>query len=248
MASSSTSLANGSKLTLQSTAHSVDSSISLLLHNSIQNSWSGRVLLVALEFSGDGRFSIPLVIALWLSSLISSPDHRAAFLGCFIALLLDLAVVGSIKGIVRRPRPSYNRGMHLVVSVDKWSFPSGHASRAFLIAALAPSLLNLPPSLDPFALPPISDPMRATVYALWAVWMWSAMTALSRVFLGRHYLADIIVGSCLGVLEAHVARRFLSPPVATSEAIRGLALSCLSLQWQHCSVPRWQAVAQQAFS
>ena len=41
------------------------------------------------------------------------------------------------QAIFRRPRPKYNAADGLHVLSDKWSFPSGHASRAFLIFALA---------------------------------------------------------------------------------------------------------------
>lgn len=34
------------------------------------------------------------------------------------------------------------------------------------------------------------------------LFLWSAATAASRVLLGRHFVLDVIAGSCLGVVEA----------------------------------------------
>jgi len=40
-------------------------------------------------------------------------------------------LVGSLKALVRRPRPLYNQSgdFVLVVAVDQYSFPSGHTAR-----------------------------------------------------------------------------------------------------------------------
>ena len=67
------------------------------------------------------------------STTISS---RVCPLGLVAGLVLDLAFVGLAKLIFRRPRPAYNAAdMYVAVAVDHWSFPSGHSSRAFLVAA-----------------------------------------------------------------------------------------------------------------
>ena len=55
--------------------------------------------------------------------------HGAANLA--LGLVLDIALVGAIKGMARRARPVYNHAgdFVVVVAVDQYSFPSGHASR-----------------------------------------------------------------------------------------------------------------------
>ncbi len=55
--------------------------------------------------------------------------HCAANLA--LGLVADIALVGAVKGMVRRARPVYNHAgdFVVVVAVDQYSFPSGHASR-----------------------------------------------------------------------------------------------------------------------
>jgi hypothetical protein len=65
----------------------------------------------------------------------------------------------------------------------KFSFPSGHAAAAF---AEASAFASYYPHL------------RVPLYA------WATGVAASRVYLGRHYLTDVVVGSALGIW---VARR-----------------------------------------
>jgi len=69
-------------------------------------------------------------IAAWaLPSL--GPAVRMCAANLLLGFVLDLVMVGTIKGLVRRGRPVYNKegDFALVVSVDKFSFPSGHSSR-----------------------------------------------------------------------------------------------------------------------
>jgi hypothetical protein len=52
--------------------------------------------------------------------------YRVAIYHMLIGFMLDLLIVGVLKALVQRKRPSYNKpDMHIVVSVDKFSFPSG---------------------------------------------------------------------------------------------------------------------------
>ena len=69
------------------------------------------------------------------------PPLQAAALSVNLmgALLIDLAVVGLCKVSFRRARPAYNRDdmvMDVVGSVDRFSFPSGHTTRAVAMAAV----------------------------------------------------------------------------------------------------------------
>lgn len=73
-------------------------------------------------------------LALTLSALAlpaTPPPARVLWANFLLGLLLDLALVGALKGAVRRSRPVYNRreDFTVVVAVDRFSFPSGHSSR-----------------------------------------------------------------------------------------------------------------------
>lgn len=87
-----------------------------------------------------------------------------------ISCSVSVAVIHFLKLVIARSRPL---GEHLVAVSTAGSFPSGHAG--FVFAAL--------PFLDS---------------PLWFVF--SLATAFSRVYLGVHYLSDVIFGGIIGYL------------------------------------------------
>ena len=101
-------------------------------------------------------------------------------------LVFDVLVIGLTKAVTRRQRPPENEEDILTVSVDIYSFPSGHASRAFMLSTFL------------F--------MHFHVSVLWkyAVLLWAVSVAASRVLLGRHHVSDVIVGSVLGCMECSI--------------------------------------------
>lgn len=103
----------------------------------------------------------------------------------FAALILDIVVVAVIKAFVRRRRPIPMNKL-LAVGPDKYSFPSGHASRAvmvvFILTYLSPvSIIFYPPLLA-----------------------WASAVSISRVLVERHYILDVLGGVGLGLLEGLV--------------------------------------------
>ncbi|WOK98983.1 putative lipid phosphate phosphatase beta [Canna indica] len=187
----------------------LDTSVSLRIHSFCLP--IPRFLLKALEISGDGRFWFPILIA--ILPLSSASGFLAAYsllLGLLLGFLLDLLLVGLIKHLVRRPRPVYNKGMHLTFAVDHWSFPSGHSSRVFFIAVylhLSSASLRRVLLFDGRIAPTrrwIEGYFHGDLAELlvWTVSAWSISTSASRVLLGRHYVLDVIAGACLGILEA----------------------------------------------
>ncbi|KAK5612514.1 Phospholipid phosphatase 6, partial [Crenichthys baileyi] len=99
-------------------------------------------------------------------------------------LLLDLILVGIVKAVVRRRRPAQNQmDMFATFSVDTYSFPSGHATRAamcgrFLLAHLV-----------------LAAPLRVLVL------LWVGLMGLSRVLLGRHNVTDVLFGFWMGYCQ-----------------------------------------------
>lgn len=74
--------------------------------------------------------------------------------------------------------------MFATVSVDKFSFPSGHATRACYIAHFFSKVFVVSPLLR---LPLI---------------LWSSAVCISRIMLRRHHILDVAGGAALGVLES----------------------------------------------
>merc|ERR1712198_434406 len=93
---------------------------------------SFRAHLKSLEISCHGLPWLFIAIAGLYTS--SSPF----FFNLLLALLLDIAVVAVVKAFTRRRRPAYNVDDQYatVKMVDKFSFPSGHSTRAVMLAIM----------------------------------------------------------------------------------------------------------------
>ncbi|KAF6152403.1 hypothetical protein GIB67_038026 [Kingdonia uniflora] len=166
-----------------------------------------RSILKTLEISGDGRFWFPIPIAIYFT-LTNSTNLHSILIGLVIGFLLDLVLVGLIKFLIRRPRPVYNKGMHLTVAVDHWSFPSGHSSRVCFIA----SYLCLSKRVIKEAAVELGygdDDGKFVIFFVLIVCFWSVITSISRVLLGRHFVLDVFAGACLGVFNALLVFKLL---------------------------------------
>ncbi|KAI6652731.1 hypothetical protein LOD99_4117 [Oopsacas minuta] len=144
-----------------------------------------RKILLLLEISGHGLIWISGAL-LWNVYRWGNAEMRPNFF--LIGLILDVIIVGLTKAIVRRPRPRDNiEDMIATASIDRYSFPSGHASRSFFIAAYAFFVM----------------PSYAQILITWAF-----VLSLSRILMKRHYLADVIIGANLGIVIGFVLGRF----------------------------------------
>lgn len=147
------------------------------------SSWgSVRPLMKLLEISGHGITW--LLGTLYCLCRSDSWAGREVLMNLLFALLLDLLVVALIKGLVRRRRPAHNQmDMFVTLSVDKYSFPSGHATRASLVSRFILKHLVL------------AIPLRVLVV------LWAFILGLSRVMLGRHNVTDVAFGFFLGYMQ-----------------------------------------------
>ena len=140
-----------------------------------------RTLLIILEISGHG---VPWIAGTVISILMFSNLKQEFACNLLLALMLDLAVVGTLKVAVRRKRPVYNeKDMFATVSVDNYSFPSGHSTRAAMVAGLFSAFL--------------SDDFWRILIGFWALFV-----SMSRVILGRHHVSDVLCGVVIGLLQA----------------------------------------------
>jgi len=139
-----------------------------------------RIVAAFLAHSGDSWFwGAGLVLLTWRGNA----DQRLWALQLLLAIAGLAAVVLVIKFIFRRRRPQGEWGS-IYRMTDPHSFPSGHAARAFLIAALVVAW-------GPSWLVPI-------------IVLWAPLVALARVAMGLHYLSDIVGGALLGLAAAAI--------------------------------------------
>jgi len=143
-----------------------------------------RTIAILLAHSGDSWF---WVVALALAWFFSNSMWKHWEVVEFFGILGLAGVVLLIKFLVRRKRPEGEWG-GIYRNTDPHSFPSGHAARAFLIAAVASAL--------------------APSWLVALLWFWAPLVALARVAMGVHYLSDVVAGAILGILVAIIGLQF----------------------------------------
>ena len=126
--------------------------------------------------SGDSWFWAAGLLTLWFLGNTFWKQWAAIQFG---AISIMAAIVLIVKFSVKRKRPEGEWGL-MYRSTDPHSFPSGHASRSFLIAMMAIFL----------------GPQWLTIILV----IWGPLVALARVAMGVHYLSDVLVGGLLGIL------------------------------------------------
>lgn len=99
---------------------------------------------------------------------------------------------GYIKDLTERLRPlrdSYmmEHALHVLEGGGKYGFFSAHAANVFGLATSTYIGLRL------------DGRMRYTFYAV-GMYIWAALVSVSRIFVGKHYLGDVLVGIVVGLL------------------------------------------------
>ncbi len=128
--------------------------------------------------SGDSWFWLAGLFIIWLLSSGNLHTNTAFFAG---SIVVQATLVLAIKFLIKRRRPEGEWGS-VYRNTDPHSFPSGHAVRAVMLAALAWGL-----GLQPLA---------------WILTIWAPLVSLARVSLGVHYLWDVVAGWIMGILLA----------------------------------------------
>nr|CAB3265056.1 presqualene diphosphate phosphatase-like [Phallusia mammillata] len=141
-----------------------------------------RPLMMLLELSGHGISWLGgCFLALYLTTSI---PMKVVLFNLLLALFVDLANIALLKSVFRRPRPMYNKDdMFATVHLDKYSFPSGHATRAATVSCLLLTHLNL------------------SLLIRICVAVWGILVGFSRVMLGRHHISDVGCGFFVGYVQ-----------------------------------------------
>jgi len=139
-----------------------------------------RVLAVFFAHSGDSWFWVVGLFLIWLFTRGDWHKFSALLAG---AIVIQATLVLTLKFMIKRQRPEGQWG-EIYRKTDPNSFPSGHAVRAVMLAALAWG----------YHLSPLN----------WILTLWAPLVSLARVSLGVHYLVDILAGWLLGILIALV--------------------------------------------
>lgn len=133
----------------------------------------GESICLVFDFLGGGWFAI-LVVPIGVGVAFVFARRPWSALDFVIASAVAAAICQLMKALFGRARPE-----EILLPLDNGSFPSGHTTNAAVVAVSLGLLLN-----------------RVWVWVLGALYV--VAMALSRTYLGAHWLTDTIGGALLG--------------------------------------------------
>lgn len=143
--------------------------------------------------SGDGYLYAVLALYLFASGVLWtwSPENRIFLVGIMAAFACERALYFVLKNSLKRHRPqeALENFRSVIKPSDRFSFPSGHTSGAFLMATC---VAYFHPAL---AIP---------------AYVWASSLGLSRLVLGVHFPTDIVAGMTMGTTVAAVTLKMLA--------------------------------------
>lgn len=166
----------------------IDKPISLFFSN-IRTPFLNSVMLF-LSKIGNFYTALILLIIVLISFEFSKKDKKY-LPAIFFSLLISSLLVYLLKNIFQRQRPYETLPIQGLEQKSDFSFPSGHANAVF--------------SLVPF--------MNLHFKKLRWLWLaFSVLVAISRIYLGSHYLSDVIFSVITGLgfsyFFIHLERKF----------------------------------------
>jgi membrane-associated phospholipid phosphatase len=139
--------------------------------------------MIALTLLGSGWSALPLL------PLIGWPRTRRFAAALALAILAQATWVWALKLAVGRVRPWIAMGLAPPIGAPRdGSFPSGHASGSFCVAAFLAIAL---PAVWP------GPAWRARLVAAGTLAV-ASLIAISRVYLGAHFPSDVLAGALTG--------------------------------------------------
>ena len=168
--------------------HHLDQEVTLAI-----NSWHSNFTDPIWEFFSDKLVWIPMYAAIvaLLFSRLGWKKGLVAIAGVLLTFGFCDQFSNVIKYAVCRIRPVNDefmiaQGLHILETGGGYSFFSAHAANSFGLAASTYIGIRL------------DQRLKWKGYATW-MFFWASMVAISRIFVGKHYLGDVIVGSIVGL-------------------------------------------------
>lgn len=145
----------------------------------LRTPWLNSVMFFITAFGNQ----FMLVFAALLAVLLALRKHRKEVILFCVAIAMGAVLNSSFKNLAQRPRPD----MSPLVFEPSYSFPSGHAMNSFIFYALVAYF-----SYHFFR----SKSLTVLVSGICGVLV--LLIGFSRIYLGVHYLSDIIAGFIAG--------------------------------------------------
>ena len=170
------------------TIHETDQLLTLKI-----NSWHTPFTDIIWEFFSDIPVWIPMYLLIIIFVIWRLGWKRG--LVVIAAALLTFGFCDQFSNIIKaateRLRPCNDpfmieNGLHILDKGGKYGFFSAHAANAFGLATS--TFIGLR----------IDNRIRYRGYGAW-MFTWAALVGISRIFVGKHYLGDVLVGTLVGI-------------------------------------------------
>jgi undecaprenyl-diphosphatase len=172
--------------------HQLDQQITLTI-----NSWNSAISDPIWAFLSMKLVWAPLyaaIIALIIWKL-GWKKGGILILGALLTFAFCDQFTNLIKHYVARVRPLHDEfmisnGLNILEQGGGYSFYSAHAANSFALAAV--TWFGLKKCLS-------KEAKLVKTYG-YVMFTWAALVSISRIFVGKHYLGDVIVGTLVGLI------------------------------------------------
>ena len=172
--------------------HQIDQQLTLTI-----NSWHSTITDPIWAFFSDKIVWVPMYAAIIALLFWKLGWKKALIVIAGIGLTFGFCDQFSnlVKHAVARIRPlndgfMLKHGLHVLEKGGGYSFFSAHAANAFGLACS--TFIGLSVGLG-------RKNVWVKSYGIW-MFLWATMVSVSRIFVGKHYLGDVIVGIIVGCM------------------------------------------------